>query len=100
MRSVVLGILWDVTQKVWFITGTLPDYKEVHLEADRLRSQRVATPGDPKASAAAVLKIVDAEKPPLRVFFGELPLQLARADYESRLATWEEWQPVSIEAQG
>ncbi len=46
------------------------------------RSQRVATPGDPKASAAAVLKIVDAEKPPLRVFFGELPLQLAKADYE------------------
>ena len=78
----------------------LPGYKEVHEEADRLRSQRVSTPGDPKASAAAVLKIVDAEKPPLRIFFGELPLQLAKADYESRLKTWEEWQPVSIEAQG
>ena len=77
-----------------------PDYKEVHEEADRLRSQRVSEPGDPKASAAAVLKLVDAEKPPLRIFFGELPLQLAKADYESRLATWEEWQPVSIEAQG
>jgi NAD(P)-dependent dehydrogenase (short-subunit alcohol dehydrogenase family) len=77
-----------------------PDYKEVHLEADRLRSQRVSEPGNPKASAAAVLKLVDAEKPPLRIFFGELPLQLAKADYESRLATWEEWQPVSIEAQG
>ena len=46
----------------------LPDYKEVHEEADRLRSQRVSAPGDPKASAAAVLKIVDAEKPPLRSF--------------------------------
>jgi NAD(P)-dependent dehydrogenase (short-subunit alcohol dehydrogenase family) len=78
----------------------LPGYKEVHEEADRLRSKRVSAPGDPKASAAAVLKIVDAEKPPLRVFFGELPLQLAKADYESRLATWEQWQPVSIEAQG
>ncbi|MFI5508944.1 SDR family oxidoreductase [Mycobacterium sp. NPDC051804] len=78
----------------------LPDYQEVHEEADRLRSKRVSAPGDPKASAAAVLKIVDAEKPPLRIFFGELPLQLAKADYESRLATWEEWQPVSIEAQG
>lgn len=77
-----------------------PDYKEVHEEADRLRSQRVSEPGDPKASAAAVLKLVDAEKPPLRIFFGELPLRLAKADYESRLATWEEWQPVSIEAQG
>jgi NAD(P)-dependent dehydrogenase (short-subunit alcohol dehydrogenase family) len=78
----------------------LPDYKEVHEEADRLRSTRVSAPGDPKASAAAVLKIVDAEKPPLRVFFGELPLQLAKADYESRIENWEQWQPVSIEAQG
>ena len=52
------------------------------------------------ASARAVLKIVDAENPPLRVFFGELPLQLAKADYESRLRNWEEWQPVAVEAQG
>src|SRR5215217_8104502 len=78
----------------------LSDYKEVHEEADRARSQRVAKSGDPKASAAAVLKVVDAPEPPLRVFFGELPLQLAKADYESRLKTWVEWQPVSIEAQG
>jgi NAD(P)-dependent dehydrogenase (short-subunit alcohol dehydrogenase family) len=78
----------------------LDDYKEVHEEADRARAQRVSRPGDPKASAEAVLKIVDAENPPLRVFFGELPLQLAKADYESRLRNWEEWQPVSVLAQG
>jgi NAD(P)-dependent dehydrogenase (short-subunit alcohol dehydrogenase family) len=59
-----------------------------------------STPGDPKASAAAVLKIVDAEKPPLRVFFGSLPIQLAKADYESRIKTWDEWQPVAELAQG
>ena len=78
----------------------LPDYAEAHAEADRRRSQRVSAPGDPKASAAALLKVVDAEKPPLRVFFGSLPLTLAKADYESRLATWEEWQPVAELAQG
>lgn len=78
----------------------LPDYQEVHEEADRIRSQRVARPGDPQASARALLKVVDAENPPLRVFFGELPLQLAKADYENRLKTWEEWQPVAVEAQG
>lgn len=78
----------------------LPAYAEVHAEAERIRGERAAKQGDPKASAAAVLKIVDADKPPLRVFFGELPLQLARADYESRLATWEEWQPVAVEAGG
>ena len=64
------------------------------------RPARSPQPGDPKASAAAILKIVDAPEPPLRVFFGELPLQLAKADYENRLKTWEEWQPVSVLAQG
>ncbi|MGB0090929.1 MAG: SDR family oxidoreductase [Solirubrobacteraceae bacterium] len=58
------------------------------------------TPGDPAASAAAILKVVDAEPPPLRVFFGIVPLGIAEKDYESRLATWREWQPVSALAQG
>ena len=61
---------------------------------------RTQTQGDPTASARAVLKIVDAEQPPLRVFFGDGPLQLALEDYEQRLATWREWEPISIEAQG
>ncbi|KHO22890.1 SDR family oxidoreductase [Mycolicibacterium setense] len=78
----------------------LADYDEARAAAQRARAQRSAAPGDPKASAQAVLRIVDAENPPLRVFFGELPLQLAKADYESRLATWEQWQPVSVLAQG
>ncbi len=78
----------------------LPEYDEVHAEADRKRSQRMPTPGDPTASARAILKVVDATPPPLRVFFGEKPLELAKADYASRLANWEQWQPVAIEAQG
>jgi NAD(P)-dependent dehydrogenase (short-subunit alcohol dehydrogenase family) len=78
----------------------LPDYAEEHAKVEATRKQRLAKQGDPKASARAVLKIVDAEKPPLRVFFGELPLQLAKADYENRLKTWEDWQPVAVEAQG
>jgi hypothetical protein len=44
--------------------------------------------------------VVDAENPPLRVFFGELPLQLAKADSESRLHNWEQWKPVAELAQG
>ena len=78
----------------------LPDYAESHRRAQEQRASRSARPGDPQASAAAVLKIVDAPEPPLRVFFGELPLSLAKADYENRLATWEQWQPVAVEAQG
>lgn len=57
-------------------------------------------PGDPRASAAAVLKVVDAEAPPLRVFFGAVPLGVAESEYAGRLEVWREWQPVSELAQG
>ena len=77
-----------------------PAYAEIHEQVQEARTARVGTPGDPTASAAAVLKVVDAENPPLRIFFGAAPLGIAEQDYESRLATWREWQPVSVEAQG
>ncbi len=47
-----------------------------------------------------MLRIVDAEEPPLRVFLGTAPLGIAERDYEGRLSTWREWQPVSELAQG
>ena len=78
----------------------LPDYADFHEKAQTQRKQRNSTPGDPKASAAAVLRIVDAENPPLRCFFGSAPLGIAEQDYASRLATWREWQDVAELAQG
>jgi NAD(P)-dependent dehydrogenase (short-subunit alcohol dehydrogenase family) len=79
---------------------TLPAYDGVREAAAKARASRMSAPGDPQASAAAVLKVVDAEHPPLRIFLGEAPLSIATKDYESRLAEWNEWQPVSLEAQG
>ena len=78
----------------------LPAYADLHAENERVRKTRWAAPGDPKASAAAVLKVVDADEPPLRVFLGDAPLGLAKADYEERLRTWEQWQSVAELAQG
>jgi NAD(P)-dependent dehydrogenase (short-subunit alcohol dehydrogenase family) len=78
----------------------LPAYAEFHEKAAAARRQRVGTPGDPAATREAILAVVDAEPPPLRVFLGSAPLGIATADYESRLATWREWQPVSVKAQG
>lgn len=76
----------------------LDAYAPMHEASNARRA--AATYGDPVASAAAVLKIVDAEQPPLRCFFGSMPLQVAEADYKSRLETWQEWQPVALLAQG
>ena len=77
-----------------------PTYEKVRELAAEGRRKRVSNPGDPVATRAAILKIVDAENPPLRVFFGAGPLAIATADYDARLAEWREWQPVSVEAQG
>ncbi len=78
----------------------LAAYDKVKEMAAEARAQRVSRPGVPSATREAILRIVDAEVPPLRVFLGEQPLGIATADYESRLATWREWQPVSAAAQG
>jgi NAD(P)-dependent dehydrogenase (short-subunit alcohol dehydrogenase family) len=70
---------------------------------DKITEQRksaIGKRGDPKASSRAVLQIVDAEKPPLRVFFGAAPLGIAKADYAARIATWETWDGVAKLAQG
>lgn len=56
--------------------------------------------GDPHATAGALLKVVDAEEPPLRLILGNKNLPLARAAYTDRLATWEAWEEVSNAAQG
>ena len=61
---------------------------------------RTMTPGDPSATGPALLKIVDAENPPLRVFFGTSPLHLVPQVYAERLKTWEEWAEISVQAQG
>lgn len=56
--------------------------------------------GDPEATAEAILKLVDADDPPLRLGLGTSILPRARAAYAERLTTWETWQDVSNAAMG
>ena len=75
-----------------------PAYSEIRDARNRTRSS--VQPGEPAATRTAILTVVDADKPPLRLFLGTAPLQIATADYESRLSTWREWESVSAAAQG
>ena len=56
--------------------------------------------GDPEATAEAVLKLVDANDPPLRLGLGNSILPRAREAYRERIATWEAWEDVSNAAMG
>ena len=55
--------------------------------------------GNPAATAAAILKVVDAREPPLRLILGS-GLPMVRQVYAERIKTWEAWEDVSKAAQG
>ncbi|MER6217053.1 MULTISPECIES: oxidoreductase [unclassified Streptomyces] len=52
-------------------------------------------PGDPRRAGAALLKVVRAEEPPLRVLLGAGAAERAPAVLRERLAGWEEWAPLA-----
>ena len=56
--------------------------------------------GDPSATRAAILQVVDADEPPLRIFFGQGPLAVIKKEYAGRIAEWEAWDEVSQAAFG
>jgi NAD(P)-dependent dehydrogenase (short-subunit alcohol dehydrogenase family) len=76
----------------------MPAYDGARAAIVKFRSAN--TPGDPDATGAAMLKVVDAKDPPLRIFFGSSGLPMTRAEYGRRIETWEKWNDVSLEAQG
>lgn len=75
---------------------------EVYAALRKRMQERLSSQGrgDPQATAEAILKIVDADNPPLRFALGVTVLPMARAVYAERLATWEAWEAVSNAAQG
>lgn len=73
-------------------------YDGARAAIQAFRGQNV--PGDPAATGPAILKVVDAAEPPLRIFFGSGGLPMTRKEYADRIATWEKWSDLSVEAQG
>jgi NAD(P)-dependent dehydrogenase (short-subunit alcohol dehydrogenase family) len=73
-----------------------PMWEQVNAAFGVVRTHR----GDPRATGPAILEIVDAEDPPLRVFFGDGPLDIIREEYARRIALWEQWAELSVRAHG
>jgi NAD(P)-dependent dehydrogenase (short-subunit alcohol dehydrogenase family) len=76
----------------------IPAYDGARAAIAAFRGNNV--PGDPDATGPAILKVVDAKDPPLRIFFGSSGLPMTRTEYARRIETWERWNDVSLEAQG
>ncbi|MFE3055257.1 oxidoreductase [Nocardia sp. NPDC059239] len=79
----------------------LPEYDSLRARFDKQQSAMPAKfIGDPKGVGPAMLEVVDAEEPPLRVLFGAMPTSLVPFLYEQRLQTWKQWEPVALTANG
>jgi NAD(P)-dependent dehydrogenase (short-subunit alcohol dehydrogenase family) len=78
----------------------LPVYDQTRAKLQEAFASSRSNPGVPEATGPAILQLVDAEQPPLRIFFGLTPLETIRPEYARRIATWEEWDGLSKAAHG
>jgi len=56
--------------------------------------------GKPEATVPAVLKLIDSDNPPLRLFLGKIAYPFAKQAYENRWTEWNAWKEVSDAAHG
>lgn len=79
-------------------SGSLPQYEDLRVAVfDEIKNY---SRGNPNATASAILSVVDATQPPLRLLLGSHNLTALREVYADRIKVWEEWQEVAIAAQG
>lgn len=83
----------------WLAGGSRSSTPHSGYQGLRVSFDRAWTVGDPAATAEAILAVVDAADPPLRVFLGR-SLAAVEAEYQQRLETWRAWQPVALAAFG
>jgi NAD(P)-dependent dehydrogenase (short-subunit alcohol dehydrogenase family) len=81
-----------------FHTQSMPEYDKV--KADFQAGLTDDAFGKPDATTEAVLKLVDSENPPLRLFLGKVAYPWVKQVYESRHAEWEQWNEVAAAAHG
>src|SRR6266699_3833987 len=92
------GFATDWSGASAIVADAHPAYAALHENMAARRAQVVLP--EPVGFKSAILTVVDAEEPPLRVFFGEGPTQMAPQVYQQRLAEWAGWAHVSKAAEG
>ena len=92
------GFATDWSGASAIVADAHPAYAALHENMAAWRAQVVLP--KPVGFKSAILTVVDAEKPPLRVFFGEGPTLMAPKVYRQRLAEWAQWAHVSKAAEG
>ncbi|MBS1519495.1 MAG: SDR family NAD(P)-dependent oxidoreductase [Bacteroidetes bacterium] len=81
-----------------FHTQSMPEYDGVKAAFQAGLTDDIF--GNPEATTEAVLKLVDSENPPLRLFLGKVAYPFIKQVYNGRFAEWDEWNEVSAAAHG
>ena len=87
---------WGGASAVQTVANPLYD----QFKADLFGSFPADFYGKPEAATEAVLKLVDSENPPLRMFLGKIAYPFVQQNYENRWAEWNAWKEVSASAHG
>ena len=91
------GTDWGTTSAVHAAPN--PAYQPLR-DAMAASSASHTTTGDPKATGDVMLKLVDMAEPPLRLMLGDGVIDMAHAEYQQRLAQWDQYRSLSEQAQG
>jgi NAD(P)-dependent dehydrogenase (short-subunit alcohol dehydrogenase family) len=78
----------------------IPGYEANWARLAERRTMVQGRAGDPAATPAALLQVVDMDDPPLRLLLGFGTVAFVTGEYESRIALWREWETVSTAAHG
>jgi NADP-dependent 3-hydroxy acid dehydrogenase YdfG len=78
----------------------IPAYDQLKSALGKMEGLLPENYGKPEATVPAILKLIDSENPPLRLFLGKLGYTKTKQVYAEKLAIWESWEDVAVAAQG
>jgi NADP-dependent 3-hydroxy acid dehydrogenase YdfG len=82
--------------KVWFITGISKGFRRIWATAALERGDQVAATARDTGTLAELVERFGDSVLPLEL--DVRPLDVIRAEYANRIATWERWNDLSVEA--
>ena len=78
---------------------SIPDYDTTAgARLQMIRGYSGQQPGDPKRAAAAIVRAVEAARPPLRLLLGRMALDTASAKLAALQQEFDDWAAVSVAA--
>jgi NAD(P)-dependent dehydrogenase (short-subunit alcohol dehydrogenase family) len=86
--------------------GSMVRATPMHAYDDVLAARRASMdgsaaftqPGDPRRAGEAMIRVVDADDPPLRLLLGRAAADMAPQIYQRRLDEWAAWRETSLGA--